>query len=78
MIVLMKEHYQDASMHLYPEQQYEVGSVLGEWLVKNKKAVKIESPAPSDRHLNVEPQFEQAETPPVEKPARRSRRQNND
>ena len=60
MIVKMKpkQHYQDAQVHLEPEKEYEVGVALGQWLIDNKKAVII------IKHLDVEPQFEQAEIPP--------------
>lgn len=63
MKVFMQEHYQDAKVHLYPDKEYEVDSVLGEWLLKHRKAVKVE-PVLEARHLSVEPQFEQAEEPP--------------
>lgn len=58
MIVKMKQHFQDARMHLEPNKDYEVDAVLGNWLVDNKKAVIVV------KHLDVEPQFEQAEEPP--------------
>lgn len=67
MKVKLLEHYQDSKQHLYPDKEYDVERVLGEWLIKNRKAVEI-----SDvRHLNIEPQFEQAEEPP--KPTARNR-----
>lgn len=59
MIVLMTEHYQEDKLHLYPEKQYEVSEKLGEWLLKHRKALKIETP----KYMEVEPQFEQAEPP---------------
>ena len=77
MKVLLKQHYQDARCHLYPDKQYEVADDLGAFLVKNRMAEKIEEqPIIIEKHLEVEPQFEQAEEPPqpVEKPARRARR----
>lgn len=70
MIVVMKEHYQDAKLHLYPEKQYEVDAVLGEWLIKHRKAVKIETP----KYLEVEPQFEQPEPPQPQPQEFRNRR----
>ena len=58
MIVKMKEHYQDARVHFAPDQEVEVDDNLGRWLVENRKAL------PVVKHLEVEPQFEQAEEPP--------------
>lgn len=63
MKVRMSEHYQDSTCHLYPDKEYEVDGSLGEFLLKHRKAVKVE-PAPTFKHLDVEPQFEQAEPPP--------------
>jgi hypothetical protein len=56
----MNQHYQDARMHLFPDTEYEVDAVLGLMLVKQRKAAAVADV----RHLNVEPQFEQAEEPP--------------
>ena len=58
MIVKMREHYQDALVHFAPGQEVEVDEKLGKWLVDNRKAL------PVVKHLEVEPQFEQAEEPP--------------
>jgi len=36
-----KQHYQDSQIHLEPEKEYQIGDVLGQWLVDNKKAVLV-------------------------------------
>lgn len=76
MKVKMIEHYQDAQQHLAPEQVVEVDDALGAWLLEHRKAQQVDEPKPV-RHLENEPQFEQAEEPPqpqqFEKP-RRGRR----
>lgn len=76
MKVKMIEHYQDAQQHLAPDQVVEVGDELGAWLLEHRKAQAVEE-VKRARHLDVEPQFEQAEQPPqpqqFEKP-KRSRR----
>lgn len=61
MKVKMREHYQDARQHLAPGQVVSVDEVLGRWLLDNRKAEAVQNEA---RHLDVEPQFEQAEEPP--------------
>ncbi len=58
MIVKMKEYYQDAKHSLIKDAECEVDAKLGEWLIANRKAVIVV------KHLEVEPQFEQAEEPP--------------
>ena len=58
MIVRLLEYYQDAQNHFAPEQEVEVDEVLGAYLVVHKKAVQVV------KHLEIEPQFEQAEEPP--------------
>lgn len=76
MIVKMKLHYQDAHVHYSPNQEVEVGTTLGNWLIANKMAVAVEQVVA--KYLNVEPQFEQAEEPPQPKEfknAKRGRRQ---
>lgn len=45
---------------LEPGQAYEVDDSLGAFLLKSRKA----EAQPDYRHLDVEPQFEQAEEPP--------------
>jgi hypothetical protein len=76
MKVKMIEHYQDARQHLAPEQVVEVDDELGAWLVEHRKAQAV-GEVKQARHLDLEPQFEQAEEPPkppqFEKP-KRSRR----
>lgn len=67
----MKEHYQDAQVHYQPKQVVDVGAALGAWLIEHRKAEPVEEVREA-RHLDVEPQFEQAEEPPKpEKPARK-------
>jgi len=77
MKVKLKEHYQDAHVHYQPGQVVDVADTLGAWLLEHRKAEAVPTPA-AVRHLDVEPQFEQAEEPPApqkfEKPQRRSRR----
>lgn len=70
MKIKMREHYQDANIHLAPGQVAEVGNVLGQWLLDNRKAEAVVDA----RHLDVEPQFEQAEEPPQPPTFRKSRR----
>ena len=60
MKIRMNQHYQDSQRHLLPNEEYEVDAALGDMLLKHRKAVLV----PDMRHLNVEPQFEQAEEPP--------------
>jgi len=60
MKILMNQHYQDASKHLLPDTEYEVDAAFGLMLVKQRKAVEVVDV----RHLEIEPQFEQAEEPP--------------
>lgn len=56
---------------LEPGQEYEVDDSLAEFLLKARKA----EVAQDFRHLDVEPQFEQAEVPPQLAPRKRGRRQ---
>lgn len=60
MKIKMREHFREANIHFAPEQVIEVDDALGAWLVEHRKAVRVEEA----RHLDVEPQFEQAEEPP--------------
>lgn len=60
MKIKMLEHYQDKNIHLALGQEVEVEANLGAWLVEYNKAVAL----PDARHLDAEPQFEQAEEPP--------------
>lgn len=71
MKVKMREHYQDAQRHFAPGQVVGVDDVLGRWLVDNRKAEAVQDEA---RHLDVEPQFEQAEEPPQPKTFRNPKR----
>lgn len=74
MKVKMTEHYQDAKVHYHPEQVVEVDKALGSWLVEHRKAVELAEPKPV-KHIEVEPQFEQAEEPPAPSPMfRKSKR----
>ena len=73
MKVKLLEHYQDAKQHLYPDKEYDVDATLGEWLLKNRKAVAVVD-APTFKHLEVEPQFEQAEEMPKPKSYRNRQR----
>ena len=80
MKVTMREYYQDARMVLEPGKVYDVDSQLGAWLVRHYKATEVITeknflePVTLDtqdaRHLDVEPQFEQAEEPPRSKAKR--------
>ena len=63
MKVKLLEHYQDSNIHLYPEQVAEVDDALGAFLLQHNKAEAIHEKKEA-RHLDVEPQFEQAEEPP--------------
>jgi elongation factor P hydroxylase len=74
MKVKLTEHYNDARYAFAPGQEVDVSHELGTWLVEHRKAVKLEvaAPAPEYRHLDVEPQFEQAEVPP--QPKKRGRK----
>ena len=47
-------------MHLFPDTEYEVDDQLAMLLIQHRKAIAIADV----RHLNIEPQFEQAEEPP--------------
>jgi hypothetical protein len=60
MKVKMIEHYQDRDVTLFPDQEADVSAALGAWLIEHRKAQAVIDA----RHLNVEPQFEQAEEPP--------------
>lgn len=60
MKVLMKEFYKDKSVTLAKGQTVEVSAELGAWLLQHRKAEQVHD----TRHLDVEPQFEQAKTPP--------------
>jgi hypothetical protein len=64
MKVKMKEFYRD-SQHAFPPEQVVDETMADDellaWLVEHNKAVEVNE---SPRHLNVEPQFEQAEEPP--------------
>ena len=77
MKVKMTEHYQDARTSLAPGNEYDVDAALGAWLVAHRKAIKLEvvAAAPMPRHLDVEPQFEQAEEPPKPEPKRKRSKQ---
>jgi hypothetical protein len=83
MKVKLLEHYNDARYAFAPGQEVDVSHELGTWLVEHRKAVKLEEktindvefiarPAHEARHLDVEPQFEQAEVPP--QPKKRGRK----
>ena len=74
MKVKLFEYYNDARHSFTPGQEVDVSHELGAWLVEHRKAVKLEviAPEPDYRHLNVEPQFEQAEVPP--QPKKRGRK----
>lgn len=62
MKVKMLEYYQDAQVIFEPGQVVDVGIELGSYLLKHRKAEVAE--VVEARHLDVEPQFEQAEEPP--------------
>lgn len=68
MKVKLLEHYRDAKVHYRPEQVVDVSKDFGEWLLEHHKAQQVQEPVREARHLDVEPQFEQAEEPP--KPTR--------
>jgi hypothetical protein len=82
MKVKMLEHYQDARTTLALGQEADVDGTLGTWLVEHRKAVEVISVAASfDQKYavhDVEPQFENANVPPivepVEKPHKRAKR----
>lgn len=63
MKIQMFEYYQDASINLHPDQIAEVNDELAAWLIEHRKAKAVQEAKPA-RHLDVEPQFEQAEEPP--------------
>lgn len=58
----MLEYYQDAQVYFEQGQVVDVGIELGSYLLKHRKAEVVDVAQP--RHLDVEPQFEQAEEPP--------------
>jgi hypothetical protein len=77
MKVKMYEHYQEAGLHLHPDQEVEVDPKLGAFLVRYRKAVEIKPEPkvePVAHYLDVEPQFEEAEEPPVIAPKKRGRK----
>jgi hypothetical protein len=63
MKIKLLEHFQDSSVHFSPGQEVEVDDALGAYLLEHRKAVKVEPQTRQAKHLDVEPQFEQAEEP---------------
>lgn len=64
MKIKLKEHYRDAHVYFAAGQVVDASDTLAKWLLENKKAIPFIEEA---RHLDVEPQFEQAEEPPQTK-----------
>ena len=58
----MLEHYNDRTNHFSEGQVVEVDKNLADFLLNHRKAVEVTQK--EARHLDVEPQFEQAEAPP--------------
>src|SRR5690349_2178381 len=53
MLVKLTEHYQDARVHYTPEQEVDVDSTLGAWLVEHRKAIRLEVTPKADYYTTV-------------------------
>jgi hypothetical protein len=58
--VRLKQHYIDARLHLFPEQEYDVEASLAAFLLGHRMAEKVEQPAVVEQ---AQPEPEEAPQP---------------
>jgi len=71
MKVKLKQHYQDAQVHLYPGQEY--SGDIAPYLLQHRMAEPVEEPAPAVPDPTPEPEGE-PEQPKSQETPRRARR----